>query len=331
MAHPNLSKLNSTTSLSPAEYERQKTGQQKAEDVIYTLNHAITCLSITDTIGMGVAGNLYKWVTGSKEKPKWSEHDHGHDHHDHGHDHHDHHGHGEAGHDHGQSKFGKIWHNAKDWIIGEAIGDLGAVPVTVLVQRWAPGFMDTLRAGMEHVLGGTFKRSSMRSAREWGAVRGFGEDSHEVVDRAQQLYSYEMRHMPQMAVWTVASFGLNYVTMKTRAHFGWANDSHMTPGNFLAGKAIGASITSVLVLGVRGATPAGAHKWDESVGKHVIVPITKKVGGLFGIKAEDVDRFHEKRSDLENTKARPLEAGDPKWTERTKKSPDAIESSPGLV
>lgn len=355
----NQTPLLRTTNLNPAQVEKQKTPQQKAEDVIYTLNHAVTCLSITDTVGIGAAASVVKSITG--KKPGWAEHDHGsggyspwnwvkdrftgkyrdwkppaHDHghgHDHSHDHdhdhsHDHehdHAHGEAcsGHKHEEKKpaagaahddhhhhdhgpeinpqsSGKdvlkaAWHNAKGWLISEAIGDLGAVPVTMAFQRYTPGFMQSIRNGLEPVIGGTFRKNTERAAISWGMKHGKKASSDEVQEYGHQLYEYEMRHMPQMAVWTVSSVILNFGAMQLLHKINPKEFDHITPKDFMIGKSVGASMTAGLMLTIRGLTPGGAHKWDQTVGKHVILPVTKTVGKAFGVKSSDVDAFEKNR------------------------------------
>lgn len=323
--------LNGTTSLTPAEYESQKTRQQKAEDIIYTLNHAVTCLSITDLFVVGAIANVYKQITG--KIPGW--------HHDHGdgyspanwlmdritgawktkelpahdHDHHDHgpacdHGHDHAhGHDHGPEltpkssgtdALKKAWHNSKGWLLSEAIGDLGAVPVTVGLQRFTPGLMSDIRRGIEPMLGKSFRKNTQKAAAEWGIKHGKAADSDEVVDYAHTLYEYEMSHMPQMATWTVLSVAMNYGAIRLLGNKFPEYFEDVKFKDFMANKLIGASITGGLVLGVRAFTPGGAHKWDETVGKKVIAPVTKRVGRLFGIEADEVDNFHQERARRES-------------------------------
>lgn len=321
--------------LTPREKEHAKTRQQKAEDVIYTLNHAITCLSVTDLFVVGAIANVYKKIT--NKVPGWA-HDHGdeygpvdwikdqfngkaknyvvpeHTPHDHPHEHgaecgHTHpaaephtHSHGPEIHpkSSGREVLAKAWHNSKGWLLSEAIGDLGAVPVTVGLQRLAPGFMQGLRNRIEPVLGNTFRKNTKRAAENWGAKHGYAADSQEVVDRAQSLYEYEMSHMPQMAVWTFLSVAMNYGAIVALGKRFPEHFHDVTFKDFMANKVLGASITATLVLGVRGLTPNGAHWWDRTLGKNLVVPITKGVGSLVGVRSEDVDAFQKKRAGLEN-------------------------------
>lgn len=256
------------------------------------------------------------------------DHDHGHSHH-----HHDHHGH-----DHGPAKphephahssakpakphihpdpapkltpndgFGKMarkfLNTSKRWLAAEAVGDLGAVPFTVMLQRKAPGFMDGLRRNIiEPAIGGGFRANTRRAAENWGRAHGFDKNAPEVKERANELYEYEMRHMPQMVVWTVSSIGLNFAAMRLFHKLDPRQYEDMTIREFALVKGLGATMTAGLVLLVRGIIPGGAHKWDQTVGKHVIVPVMKTVGGLFGVKSEDVDRFQKQREELQSTSA----------------------------
>jgi hypothetical protein len=266
-----------STKLSQAELEARKNDQHKAEDIIYTLNHAITCLSITDFLIAPLIGAVSEKWFGKRVDICGQDHGDGHKHHDHGDHTHTHH-------EHKESTFARI----QSWVVGEFVGDVGAVPITIAAQRFAPGFMNGIRQVLEPVTGWIFKRSTDKAAKDWGAQKGFAPDAQEVVEHAHKLYEYEMRHIPQMAVWTAASVGINYATMKVLR-------PKIDFGTFIQGKSAGAAITAGLVLGVRALAPETAHTWDQTVGKNVIVPISKKVGGLFGVKDSEIDEFHERQ------------------------------------
>ena len=279
--------LLSTTALQPTRRdERSKSEQQKAEDVIYTLNHALTCLSITDTVVAPAIGAMSeKWFGKRVELC--------------GHDH----GPGESHHDMAAeqraNELRPLWKRASDWIIGEAVGDVGAVGFTIGVQRMFPGFMDGIRHVLEPVLGWAFRSGANRAAVSWGEKNGLEKNDPAIADRAKELYQYEMKHLPQMAVWTVSSVGINYATMwgmnKYRTHkTGMEGDFNIW--KFTKGKSLGAATTAAIVMGTRAIAPNGAHSWDQSAGKHVIVPLTKILGKPFGVRTEDVDKFNEKRS-----------------------------------
>lgn len=283
-----LAPLNHTTALHAIPSEHEKNDQQRAEDVIYTLNHALTCLSITDTLVAPAIGAMSeKWFG---KRVEVCGHDHGPGDHHHGRDMHA---------DQRSNELRPLWKRAGDWIIGEAVGDLGAVGFTVGVQRMFPGFMSGVRHTLEPVLGGMFRRGAERAAASWGEKNGLEKGDPAIATRAQELYQYEMNHLPQMAVWTGSSVGINYATMwgmnQWRTHrTGIESDFNLW--KFTKGKSLGAAVTAGLVMGARALAPNAAHGWDQSAGKHVVVPLTKILGKPFGVRTEDVDKFNQKRS-----------------------------------
>lgn len=302
--------LNSTTVLTPRERERQKTAQQRAEDVIYTLNHTFTCLLATDLLIAPVL-RAFGMNIG---------HSHGEHGCDHGHlTHHHNHKHNHDTHDHAHPKPGlwqrikhevgnaAKWRSAKHWFYGEFIGDVGAAIVTIPVQRFLPGLMDGIRRVIEPVAGGFFHRGATRASHKWADQHGLNYNNQEVVDRAQKIYEYEMRHLPQMAMWTLSSIGLHYGAMRFFEKISMAD--------FARQKAATAAITAAVVFGARAMAPDKAHWWDETAGKYVVLPLTKKVGKLFGVKDRDVDDYHARQINDTMPKA---------WADRVKEPGSAI-------
>lgn len=303
-----------STSLTPILPEDHKTAQQKAEDVMYTLNHAITCLSITDLLVMPTVNGVLGTIFG-KNAVKFGCAGHEHGHGDHGHEevhtHGPHCDHGHHTHDHSpwdelkapfrnmkrfftsdepwKTKFSAIFSNSKDWLISEAAGDVGAVLPTIAMQRFAPGTMHRIGNGLEHVFGASFQRGAQKAALSWGLKNGYESDSQQVADRAQELYTYEVRHLPQMAVWTLSSIAISWVVMHKL-------NPKMTVGDFARTKIVGAGVTAGLVVGARAVSPNKAHSWDGTMGKYVVAPTTKLLGKPFGIKSKDVDDFNLKRA-----------------------------------
>lgn len=317
--------LNSTTTLTPpamagresaAARERHKSLQQRAEDVIYTLNHTFTCLTLTDFvilptlrgIGLNVGHAHNDAPAGEGEKTlrarmnladKCADPQ------------------------HARPKklftdllaqeslWKRFWKKAGHWMAGEAIGDVGGAAVTIGVQRFFPGFMEGLRSLIEPLAGGFFRRGATHAAHKWADKHGMAYDSDEVVNRAQELYDYEMRHLPQMGVWTASSVLLHYGVMKKL--------ENISVADFAKQKAVGAAITAGLVFGARALAPDKAHKWDETAGRHVVVPLTKKVGKLFGVEEHEVDAYHESQRQKEDAPKR--------WADRVK--PAAVENASG--
>ena len=147
--------------------------------------------------------------------------------------------------------------------------------------------MDGIRSVTEPLVGGVFRHSAERDAKKWGERHQLASDSTEVVNRAQELYQYEMRHLPQMLVWTVSSVLLHYGVMRKL-------EPAITIAEFSRQKAAGAAITAGLIFGVRALAPNAAHKWDSKMGKNVVVPLTKTVGKVFGVEEHEVEA-HQKR------------------------------------
>lgn len=187
-------------------------------------------------------------------------------------------------------KLKMVGKNSRSWLISEAAGDIGAVVPTLVMQRFTPGLMDSMRRGLESVFGGSFRRGSQKAAEKWADKNGLDHDSVECVNRAQELYNYEIRHLPQMAVWTAASIGISYGVMRHLNH-------EITIPEFARTKIVGAGVTAGLVVGARAFSPNAAHGWDQKVSETIIVPTTKILGKPFGVKDEDVDRAVERHRD----------------------------------
>ena len=264
------------TDLSAAEYERQKDAEARVEDIAYTINHSIAC-TVTDWVDPIIGNWTQKYLGKRYGLPgghSHGDHDHHHDHHDHSHGHH-----------HGGGTF---W----QWAVGEIVGDYGAVPVTIAFQRWAPGFMNSLRFVLEPPLGPLFRNGARTAALSWAARRGIDPNAPEVKAREQDIYEHEVRHLPQALMWTASSVAINLATQRAMGNKGplW---------QLATGKALGASITAGLVVGARGLAPESAEKWDHWTSKNVFLPLTERIGHLFGVKKEDVERMHRKKEAIE--------------------------------
>ena len=168
----------------------------------------------------------------------------------------------------------------KDSVIAEVAGDIGAVPVTIAVQRLFPGVMDGLSRMAEPLVGGLFHASTMRAAKAWSRAHHKHEESEECTLRAEKIYRYEMRHLPQAMVWTVSSIGIN-VTAQCLL----GNRAPLV--HILAGKVGGATLTAFLTTGGRGLFPHQAERWDRWVSEHVLVPTSVFIGTLTGSNTND--------------------------------------------
>ncbi len=269
--------------LSAAQVEAAKTDEQRAEDVAYTINHALACTA-TDILDPYIGNFTQRWLgkrisIGCQHPDHQHDHDHHHDHHHHDHDHdHAHH------------------HTLSHWWIGEIIGDFGAVPFTIGLQRHAPWFMQGLRNGLEAILGPVFLKGAERSAGMWARENGVALDSKDYQDRVQMIYRHEADHLPQALMWTLSSVGINVITQKAIGNTGpvW---------HIAAGKAVGAGISAGLVVGGRAFAPQTARKWDQFTSENIFLPLTKSIGGLFGVDADSVDRMAAHQAELLGTKA----------------------------
>ncbi len=262
----------------PREIEREQ-----AQDIAYTINHALACTA-TDLIDPYV-GNLTQTYLGKRFSVGCA-HDHGaQDHDGHVHEHSHDHAHSAGPHAESHDRLGHWW-------VGEAVGDFGAVPLTVAAQRYFPGVMNGMRAAMEPLLGGFFHAGAERSSARWARQHGIRTDSQDYRDHVEVVYRHEIDHLPQALMWTASSVVLNLCTQKALGNDGplW----HMA-----AGKTVGAGISAGLVVGGRGIAPDAAEQWDTFTGERIFLPATKMLGRIFGVNEEDVERMKEKQKRLD--------------------------------
>lgn len=268
----------SDPSLTPEEIERKKTREQKARDGAYVVNHAISC-GLTDMFIQPFAGayvqtlaendklpKSFKWVTRIFES---------HDHHGPDHQGHDHHAHTDH---HG--KPAGFWRgvggNAKHWFLGEALGDIGAVPLTILVQRTQPGFMNGLRRIMEPVAGGLFRRGARNDAREWALEKGMDPNGAEEKAFENKMYENEISHLPQAVVWNTFSIPINLGVQRAGgSRAGW--------GVLALGKVFGSVVSNTALIGGRALSPGTFEKWDKYSSRHFLLPVTTRAEEVFGV------------------------------------------------
>lgn len=275
--------LMGSTALSPRELERSKNQTEKASEWAYTMNHALSC-GATDVFIQPFVG---KWVSDAMHHgtmPKglhwlpniFEKHDHGHSH-DHGHKH----GPG-CGHDHHHSP--SLGNNLSHWITGEIAGDVGAVPLTVAVQRFFPGFMSSLRHMLEPFAGGLFRRGANRDALRWANDQTTPVDAEQITAKAQELYEYEMSHLPQAVVWNAFSIPINLFAQRL-------THSNLSYREMAVGKIFGAAVSNTMLIGGRAMAPDTFHRWDQWNSRNIVVPTTKFVGRVFGADTSQVDEI----------------------------------------
>lgn len=298
-----------------------------------------------------------KWITNIFEKHEHHGHG-GHDHHHHhGHDHdHSHktphpkgplraspagkisgrtfslapptaekpHVHGPScGHGSGEGFWKKLLHNAAHWFTGEIVGDLGAVPLTVMVHHNAPGLMRGLRNLLEPVAGGIFRRGARNDARKWAMQQGLSPDSAEAKAKQAELYEHEISHLPLAIVWNAFSIPINLMAQKIQG-------SKASLGVMAVGKIFGAVVSNTLLIGGRALAPEAFNKWDRFTSKHLLIPATNAAGKILGIDDETlkkVQREHQKEESAESkqdiSKAEKLRRNNEiNWQEKEKSRPD---------
>ncbi len=281
----------------PEEIERQKTKQQHAEDIAYTINHSLYC-TLTDflnpPINAATDGYLRWLIPGC-----------GHDHSKDGGHHHDHGGHcTHPDHHHPPSNLNR-WEKVKlaskqafskerfvQYAKGEFIGDFGAVPLTIGVQRMFPNFMNGVRKLCEPIMRPLFKWGVERDNKDWAKKHNVAADSQEYKDHASKVYEYEMSHFPQAVVWTGFSLGLNtgYQMWADKSPIPFSQKFLLKSTSVLSG----ILVTAGVVVAARALAPNKMHSFDTWTGEKAILPATKAVGKLFGVKEEDVERMAEK-------------------------------------
>ncbi|PZP86516.1 MAG: hypothetical protein DI582_02690 [Azospirillum brasilense] len=245
--------------------EESKSRQDKGEDVAYTINHALACTA-TDLIDPYVGKWTQKYL--NRRVSIGCGEDHGHD-----------------------------SSTAHNWI-GEVVGDFGAVPLTIFVQRKMPFVMDAVRYAAEPILGDFFRHGAKEAARD-RAMQAMEEGKPYSAEayraHAKEIYRYEMQHLPQGLMWTASSIGLNIATQK-------AIGNPSPVGHILAGKVTGSAISTGLLFGIRGAAPETAHRWDQFATGKVLIPATKVLGKLFGVHEKDIESMAQKKEALENSR-----------------------------
>ena len=200
--------------------------------------------------------------------------------HDHDH-HHDHHHH----HDHEHSQVTRLQAYG-----AEVIADFGSVPVVLAVQKYAPGAMKALEKSIEPFAGGTVRASAKLATNRWAKRHGIAMNSDAYQQHLDEIYHHEMSHLPHAALWTISSIGINALAQRTLGvKHTWAN--------ILSGKAVGAVITSGLVIGARVISPSSMRKWDQFTTKHLIAPATRQMGKVAGISEQAIEKVLEEQAD----------------------------------
>jgi len=200
----------------------------------------------------------------------------------------------------------KLFHkhsHVGDWFVSEGVGDFAAVPVTIAIETHAPRFVNGLRKVMESTLGWAFRKSAKREAHAWAVRHALRSDSAESKDKEQQIYHYEIDHLPQAMVWTATSFIFNIATEQLfHEHLHKGHDHGHQPLWAAAGALLGGKLFSTaLVVGTRAGFPDKAHQWDSFAARKVFAPATKTVSRLFGVDTRAVERMERQQEEAEGT------------------------------
>jgi hypothetical protein len=282
---------------------QQTKKQQDAEDIAYTINHSLYC-TLTDflnpPINAATDGYLRWLIPGC-----------GHDHNlkdDHSHHDHSHHDHGPQcahGHDHHHAAPSSRWEKVKlaskqafskqrflQYAKGEFLGDFGAVPITIGVQRMFPNFMHGLRKLCEPLMRPLFEWGVARDTKNWAQENNVDAGSQEYKNHAAKVYEYEMGHFPQAIVWTGSSLALNtaYQMWADKSPIAFSKKFLLKSSSVLSG----ILVTAGVVVAARVLAPSKMHSFDSWTSDNAILPATKAVGKLFGVSDDDVERMVEK-------------------------------------
>lgn len=255
--------------LSPRAREASKTSRQKREDIAYTVNHTLVC---------GTKDILEPFFTNWLQKTFGS---------------------------HRKDEKATFRGNVREWFIGEAAGDVGGVPVAIAFQRMAPEFMASVEHRLEGAFGEHFRKGAKKAAMEWAREHHYSLKDPCVAAREEEIYRYEMDHLPQAAIWTVSSIGINIGTQKilpvlTEGKLG----NSESIGKLLLFKSIGAAVTAGALFAGRSASPRTARKWDRWVAEHIFSPAEKFVESTLGIGEPAEETGWKDRIDKEQRETR---------------------------
>lgn len=162
----------------------------------------------------------------------------------------------------------------KEWLVGEGVGDLVAIPATMAVQTFAPDMMSELRKPLEALFGAYYLQAAERVADRWALKHGVEIGSEAHYERRMAHYNKEMDLLPQSFVWTVVSMAVGIAAQKyvmPGINKEWGN-SEEPLGKMLAISVAGKILTGIAANGPRlmwpDATDRLEHKMQK-ISKHV--------------------------------------------------------------
>lgn len=245
--------------------EKSKTDKERAGDIAYTINHAISC-GTTDVVLQPVIAAAFGINVGCNDPS-----------------------HRKPGQKFSLRSFA---HEAGHYLKGEIIGDFVAVPLTIGVQRLFPNFMHGVRKIVEPLTGWAFRLGAEHSAKRWGVQQGLSEDSPEVKARADAVYEHEVKHLPQAVTWNLFAYPIGAFGQKAMGHGSGYKE-------IFKSKLVGAAVSNGILIGSRMLAPGAAQRWDRFAGDNFIMPVSKKVGKLFGVDEKTMEqaRAHDSWQD----------------------------------
>lgn len=259
-----------------------------ARRVLYLLNHALSCFVTDMFVQTPVSSLAQKYLP---QSGKFFE----------THAHHEHHGHELEHFVHVTPKESFI-NNSKHWIIGEAAGDLGAVPITATMQHYMPKLMSPIRKGVEPFVGWYFRKGAVKDAKKWASEQKLNPEGPEAEAKAKEFYEYELSHMGPVVVWNILSASINIYVQKA---FLKVPDSWQT---LAAAKGFSTIFSNGILLSARASFPRTFEEMEYK-GERLF---HKAAGSKPEIEV------HTKGPD-----APPEEKDKPKWTERSSQATQA--------
>ncbi len=256
---------NLPTIFNPQQREKEKSELQRAQDIAYTVNHAVVC-TVADVFGTPINAFLQKKLNDPKLRLPIGCND--------------------SSHDHGKTGKRGFWSFFAHVAPAEIAADVIAVPITVGVQRVFPGFMSGLSKVMEPLFGDIFRFGANVGGKSWAKKHGLDPNGAEAKEKAKEIYHHESSHLGQAAVWTAAAFGLNVGIQYSSERIKPPEGGAQPLKNLIAAKGIGSTITSAALVSFRGFFPVLAEKSDDFFSHKVFIPLSRKFSGLFGISKD---------------------------------------------
>lgn len=255
--------------------EAKKSKLDQARDTAYTVNHAGLCTG-ADILGAPINAAIQHYWPGGRITCTHEGHNHGHG---------------------GEKRSGS---NVLAHVLSaEFASDILAVPVTIMIQRKAPWFIDGISKTIEPLFGDLFRMGAKGAAHMWAKKNGLDPNGPEALAKARDTYHHEAEHLGQAVVWTASAFGLN-IGFQSMTETVWPPKGGRTPLKVMLGaKGIGSTVTSAALVGLRGFGPGVAERWDDWTSTNIFMPITRKVSKWIGVPDDAVKAF-EKEEDADD-------------------------------